>query len=272
LGANTSSSLVHEASTNSPAIQCARCIKSGMTCDGYAEKKLPVKFVAVQPLAIQPNPSASLQLDEQEMRYFQDFVQDRFIDHRRKSLASRRQFLVTDTFFWGGIVLQESHATACTRHAIVAISALVRGLHRQWALCPLPSEKTEVIDPHHEFSLLQYHKALQNLRSEVLLSNYTNGPRTALVACLVLSFFDMLYGHGAFAARHMTYGRQIVTHWREKARTQGYNWIHALNQWTKYPAYSCVWIYRELIVGRSPARVICRSRYQQTTHGNTDEI
>lgn len=192
-----------------------------MACDGYPDSKLPVKFVAVRPWSIQPNPSVSLQLDEQEMRYFQDFVQDRFIDSRRKSLASSHQFLVTDTFFWTGIVLQEGHATACTRHAIVAISALARSLHHHWAQGLQLPEETGAPDPHHEFSLLQYHKALQNLRAAILSLDYTNGPRSALVACLVLSFFDMLYGHGDFAARHMKYGRQILAHWRRKSKSPG---------------------------------------------------
>ena len=180
-----------------------------MTCDGYTVKSAFIKFISVRPLAISipPAPSGDLYLDEQEMRYFQDFVQDRFIDSRRKSLSSSRKFLVTDTFFWSGIVLQEGHSTPCTRHAIVAISALVRSLHHHWQE---HFDAPDTTDPHHEFALLQYQKALRNLRTAILIPDDVNGPRVALVACLVLAFFDMLYGNGTFAARHMEYGRQIL--------------------------------------------------------------
>lgn len=191
-----------------------------MICDGFSEKPV-AKFITVKPLAVKfnQNPSVSLQLDEQEMRYFQDFVQDRFIDNRRKSVTSPRQFLVTDTFFWVGIVLQEGHASACTRHAIVAISALVRSLHHHWTK-RTPAD-TVTLDPHHEFSLLQYHKAVRNLRTAVLQADDTDSPRTALVACLVLSFFDMLYGHGDFAAQHLAYARKVLIHWRKRNTQPG---------------------------------------------------
>lgn len=177
-----------------------------------------MKFIPVRPhaVSIAPAPSENLNLDEQELRYFQDFVQDRFIDNRRKSLSSPRKFLVTDTFFWTGIVLREGHATPCTRHAIIAISALVRSLHQSWQ-----QDKTGTSSPHHEFALLQYHKALRIQRTAIVLSDEVHGPRTALVACLVLAFFDMLYGHGAFAAQHMAYGRQILTEWRKKGNSLG---------------------------------------------------
>jgi hypothetical protein len=36
-----------------------------------------------------------------------------------------------------------------------------------------------------------------------------------------MGFFDMLYGHGAFAARHMEYGRQIIAAWRNKGNSLG---------------------------------------------------
>ena len=181
-----------------------------MTCDGYPEKTAVTRFIAVRPLAISipPIPAGDLHLDEQELRYFQDFVQDRFVDNSRKSLSSSRKFLVTDTFFWSGIVLQEGHSTSCTRHAIVAIGALVRSLHQHWQR---GLGAPDLPDHHHEFALLQYHKALRNLRAAILRPGEASDPRTALVACLVLAFFDMLYGHGTFAARHTEHGRQILS-------------------------------------------------------------
>ena len=188
-----------------------------MGCEGYLTK--PARFIAVRPLAVALNPSVSLPLDEQEMRYFQDFVQDRFIDNRTKSVSSPHGFLVTDTFFWVGIVLQESHISACTRHAIVAISALARSLHR-FGMQRAPADSV-VPNPHHEFSLQQYHKALRNLRSAVLRADESDGPRAALVACLVLALFDLLYGHGAFAAQHMAFGRQLLSHWRKRNQHPG---------------------------------------------------
>ena len=156
-----------------------------MTCDGYPDRAAS-KFIAfaARPLAIQPNPSVSLQLDEQEMRYFQDFVQDRFIDNGKKSLGSPRRLLVTDTFFWIGIVLQEVHVAESTRHAIVAISALVRSIYHHWAEGVRTPAATGALDPHHEFSLLQYHKAVRSLRTSITKTD----DKSALVACLVLSF------------------------------------------------------------------------------------
>ena len=150
------------------------------------------------------------------MRYFQDFVQDRFVDNHKSSTASPRPFHVSDMFFWSGIVLQEGHATSATRHAIIAISALVRSLHSQGAQDPLNPLSTKILNPHLIFSLVQYQKALRTFRTGIIQSHHAIDSRTALIACLVLSFFDMLHGHRAFAARHMAYGRQLVNSWRQQ--------------------------------------------------------
>jgi hypothetical protein len=114
---------------------CKRCIKFGTHCDGYANQDY--KFVTtIKPRPLRAAglslyaPSVGLPLNEQEMKYFQDFIQDSSLGHQGRCFVSQHQLLFSDSFFWNGIVLQESHATACARHAVVALGALARSMQQ----------------------------------------------------------------------------------------------------------------------------------------------
>lgn len=112
-----------------------------------------------------------------------------------------------DTFFWRGVVLQESQTNFSVRHAIVAISALARSTQR--TMCGSHRMDTNN-GTHREFALHQYEKAIQGLRGSMLSADLDNSLRTTLICCIVLAFFDNFTGNSGFALHHIRHAREVL--------------------------------------------------------------
>ncbi|TAQ84127.1 hypothetical protein B7494_g7553 [Chlorociboria aeruginascens] len=208
---------------------CIRCAKFGLECDGYGTRTTatgkngqnPAPFVPIAPrfpsLSLYA-PSVALKLEQAERRYFQDFVENTSLDLQGRGFLSHDQNVFTDSFFWNGIALRESHRAPCIRHAIVAIGALARSLQIRHRRPPPEIDALSQLDHHHEFALQQYDKAIRHLREYARLSDGKTGTAITLIACLVLASFDSIHGDRKCAAQHIKFGRKVLSDW--KARQQ----------------------------------------------------
>ncbi|KAL2072939.1 hypothetical protein VTL71DRAFT_10263 [Oculimacula yallundae] len=194
---------------------CHRCLKSGWHCDGYDHvvalpQAPPLALAPLRPRSISTTssqtssptislfvPSMSLDLYDEEQRYFQSFVDDVSIHLQGH-----------DTFFWRGVALQESHINYSVRHGIVAIGALAKSADR--SLCGSYRMDTSH-STHREFALQQYEKAIQGLRQSMDVIPHGNCVRASIISCLVLAFFDNFIGNGGFALQHIRHARDIMS-------------------------------------------------------------
>ncbi|PVH75905.1 hypothetical protein DL98DRAFT_465918 [Cadophora sp. DSE1049] len=194
---------------------CHRCLKSGWHCDGYDHvvnlpPAAPLTLAPIRPRSISSSsspsssptaslyaPSLSLDLYDEEQRYFQSFIDDVSIHLQGH-----------DTFFWRGVALQESQTNFSVRHAIVAIGALARSTDR--SLCGSHRMDTSH-GSHREFALQQYEKAIQGLRESMNHIEHSKGIRASVISCLVLAFFDNFIGNGGFALQHIRHARGLLT-------------------------------------------------------------
>ncbi len=190
---------------------CLRCTKSGWHCDGYEHvnkvftsrpKELVLAPILPRTPSHSPSPKPSLHnplfiqdLDEQENRYFQSFIDDVSI-----------HLPAHDAFFWRGIVLQASHTCASVRHGIAAIGALAKSSNRIMS-------GTHRMEPaqgvHREFALQQYQKAIQGFRHSIHTIHQNGGAKQTIAICLILAFFDNFIGNGGFALQHVRYAREV---------------------------------------------------------------
>ncbi|KAF4637489.1 hypothetical protein G7Y89_g591 [Cudoniella acicularis] len=215
---------------------CVRCFKSGWQCDGYEHtgesssssagpssasnsqlsRLLPRDSHSPspssrsrsrspgQPLLTSYSPQMPAQLDQEERRYFQCFIEESCVNLQEG-----------DVYFWKDAAIQASHTTACVRHALVAIGALARS-----------TQKTAnghhfmdaALGVHREFALQQYQKALGELREAISTQENGDASQSTLLSCLVLAFFDNFIGNSGFAAQHIRYARKVLYNISENLR------------------------------------------------------
>src|ERR1700710_953308 len=185
---------------------CLRCAKSGWQCDGYdwSSSNLASLPCPPSPKSSLYTPSVALDLDEREWKYFQVYAEQKptSLDHRD-----------TNCFSWKQIVLQECHSNPCVRHTMVAQGALAMSqvARTPWAYF---FGVNAAQNPHHEFALTQYEKALRALRSSISGFQKGKGVRATLISSLALSLFDCCCGNGAFAAQHVRFGKKLLSTWQ----------------------------------------------------------
>jgi len=178
---------------------CLRCQKFGRTCDGYAalpSRRGPV-VAPIQPrtpsLSLY-SPSSSIHGTEDESRYFQAFVE----------FSARELPGYFDADFWSRVVLQESHAVASIRHAVIAIGALNRGLEKASRSLIKANVIQDIDKRHHEHAVLHHLKAVQSLNRYLSMSRPPQ-LRVALISCLLFICFETLLGSYASGIQQ-TYG------------------------------------------------------------------
>ncbi|KAH8601853.1 hypothetical protein B0O99DRAFT_562579 [Bisporella sp. PMI_857] len=183
---------------------CVRCAKSGWKCDGYEHRSANSSSSS---LLRTPSPGSylytpsSLDLNEQERRYFQTYI-----DKAPLSLYARGG---DESSVFKQIMLQESNTNSCVRHAIVASGALIKSfdLDCKWAYM---RRLSNVQNPHHEFALFQYQKAILELRTSIDALQSGTGARETLVSAITLAYFDFFADNGGFAIQHIHFGRKIL--------------------------------------------------------------
>jgi hypothetical protein len=123
--------------------------------------------------------------EEPEFKYFQYYCED---------VAAQIQGPLND-HVWDRLIPQASEGFPFVRHAIVALGALSRSRRLAGS-----SKEPPLFDPHRQYALAQYCKALRGMR-ESLTGDFTDG-RKALISCLLVFCFESLQGHPAAASVH----------------------------------------------------------------------
>lgn len=141
-----------------------------------------------------PNPTHLFSRTE-DSRYFKVFC-----DTTGPHLA---EYL--DSHLWNYIVLQASEQETFTRHAVIALGAL----NKAWEDCL--SKKT-VPDgaQHYEAAFREYGKSIQGIWKACAEYHYNR--RTILIACLLATCFEYLYGNVALALSHVKNGITLNMH------------------------------------------------------------
>ena len=141
----------------------------------------------------QPPSIPLLNLDTEEMAYYQFFVDE--VSTQLKLPDSQ-------------LILQESSSNASVRHAIVAIGALARSA--QMSLCGTYRMDVKV-GSHRAFALHQYQKAIEGLRGNIVHLDSSTYIRTGVTCCLLLAFFDNFIGNRGFSLQHIRYARETLS-------------------------------------------------------------
>jgi len=156
-------------------------------------------------------PSIDLPFSDQEALYFQQF---------RENTASELSGFF-DSAFWARTVLQECHAEASIRYAVVALGALYKTLEKN-SESPPSSPSNAVLDPsdqaqrHWEMAVRQYSNACISLAA--VNSSDTRSNRTRLIASVLLACFDSFVGDHKLAIRQIQNGLGLLEQLRVEKR------------------------------------------------------
>ena len=200
--------------------ECARCLKAGMRCAGYASDvsaRLNPVFLATRPLlpredvmsGLSFTRPSSLLLNESEIehRYFQHFQ-----DQTTSGFSMN-----FDNSLWNRLILQTSRHEPFVRHAVVAIGAISKSIQIDPSLNrahePTGSTKhqNQMANLHRKFAFLEYSKSLKEMKNIILKANFS--PRQALLASLLSFCFENFLGNRPVAMYHAQAGHQILQTW-----------------------------------------------------------
>ncbi|KAF7858469.1 hypothetical protein EAF04_009069 [Stromatinia cepivora] len=249
---------------------CFRCTKSGIRCRGYttqvptATKMKDVIRQGLVPICPAPptlpnNEPSYLNLSEQELLYFQDFASPASADPYGMIMdTARRTARSIESFFWTEAVLQESFATPCIRHGIVAIPALLRSFQ-------LDTNNSQQAQDHEQFALKQYGKTLRSTRDFIETTKCTaEHSRTLFISSMILAHFDCFYGNRNLATSHMQCARSLLTKETSKLLDDRFVCVlmslHSVNYSTM--GFESEFSYRQAISGKEHRR---SSQYSSDT-------
>ena len=125
-----------------------------------------------------------------------------------------------DSVFWSRLVLQECHAEAAIRHAVVALGALYKTLDKTTE--SPPSSPAAVVDTadsawqHWEVAVRSYSEACTSLFTVAGQDSRAN--RTRLMASILLACFDSFIGDHKQAIRQIQNGLALLEQLRAQRR------------------------------------------------------
>lgn len=174
---------------------CERCLKFGVKCDGYETtqkfkkevalivpgRKIAIKEETTPPsLVLQPDLIWHLLVDAEDSQYFRYFR-----DETTLELAGGYH----EEPLWNRMILQSCHEAPCIQKMALSIAGLTRAM-RASNITDLKTTN----DPHIEYALQQYSKALHHFRVYAL-SDGSPDPRMLLMAGLLIYTFECLQGN-----------------------------------------------------------------------------
>jgi hypothetical protein len=122
-----------------------------------------------------------------------------------------------ETDIWSRLIIQACHQEPFARHAIVSIGALDLAIEYKtsqsgtWA-----RDQGEYADnPHHQFALQQYGKALKLMRDSPS-EDEEHHVRKALISCLLIICFETYRGDPDLAIIQAQSAVQVLTSWLRK--------------------------------------------------------
>jgi hypothetical protein len=131
---------------------------------------------------------------EDEARYFRFYCEN---------VAAQLQGPL-ETTLWDRIIPQAVESEPIIRHAVVAVAALNKSR----------IDATQGVgksNPHHQYALLQYGKALKKIRDA--LTGGVQDPRRSLMACLLVFCLESLQGYQSSASNQASVGVALLVRW-----------------------------------------------------------
>ncbi|ETN45561.1 uncharacterized protein HMPREF1541_09393 [Cyphellophora europaea CBS 101466] len=163
---------------------CARCIKAGRQCLGYAPwRQLGPSSKSPSPRVLTPFRAAN----EEEDLYFRIFLED----------GRKQSVVASDVDFWKTLVPQLSEADPAIRYAAIAVGAFMM---QRRDIQGLPDA-----DLPARSALTYYNKSIQ----EMLSAPGTVKKETALVSNVLYTCLECLQGHDSEALALFRSGRKI---------------------------------------------------------------
>jgi hypothetical protein len=200
---------------------CARCVKFGVECDGYAlPNKTPIPPPTSRVLLprtysqLRPLPTlrmyrlntSPLFADEQEGRYFTIYCNE-------MAQQLRGPF---PTSLWDRLIPQTSEAEPFIRHAIIGIGALSKINQNIKSARLLGNLST--VTPNYSYALEQYGKAIRGFRN--MISRGERDIKKVLIACILVFCFETLHARPGTAVANATSGLMLLLQWMQANATQ----------------------------------------------------
>jgi hypothetical protein len=193
---------------------CNRCLKFGVTCDGYASNKQPspVPYILpkerppgssntaestfslplplprplpVPPERILPSTHSSTEETDWNRRPFQNYYNE----------AAAHIRGIFQTSFWEKLASPEiCRESPFIQHGIIAVGTLSRLSQRETNIDPAIMDRISAqMSTGYSYALNHYDQALQGSRAAI--ANGQNNIRKALIACLLVFCFESLQGN-----------------------------------------------------------------------------
>jgi len=176
-------------------------------CDGYATPPVPKpKTVHTGPrllvpkgvvqtsnLCVQPHTGPDFSCED-EARYFQFYCEN----------VAAQLSGPFKTTLWDRLIPQAVATEPLIKHAVVAVAALNRSRIDV-------AKGMGKSNPHHQFALLQYGKALKRIRDT--LTEGIKDPRRSLMACMLVFCLECLQGYQSSASNQASVGVALLQRW-----------------------------------------------------------
>lgn len=105
-------------------------------------------------------------------------------------------------------MLQACHSDSCILEAVVALAALRMSLSTVQK--STIAQGDDMPAQHYHFALLQYSKAIRNMRKSLVPSNIGNDIRKVLICCLLVFCFEAFQGNHSVAISHAKSGCRLL--------------------------------------------------------------
>jgi Fungal specific transcription factor domain len=153
------------------------------------------------------SPSIPLFHDETEAHYFQVYCER----------TATKVGGCWENDIWSRLIIQACHQEPFARHAIVSIGALDLAIEYQTPQSRNPAgDQGEYADnPHHQFALQQYGKALKLMRDSPS-EDEEHHVRKALISCLLIICFETYRGDPDLAVTQAQSALQVLASWLRK--------------------------------------------------------
>ncbi|ESZ97867.1 hypothetical protein SBOR_1743 [Sclerotinia borealis F-4128] len=214
--------------------ECNRCQVFGVPCEGYGVRisisrrkpdpkpllprtgevshlSLSTQSSHSPPLTPLSSPSTRLPFrDEMEERYFRTYLTKTSIS------VTWSQSRVFSSSLWDRIIMQAAHDESYLREMLIAIGSFTESKDVQ-----LRGYKDEAVQMRI-FAVKRYGLALRSMSVGLSKLESSDGPRKALIGCLLVCCFEWLLGNNLTALTHAGSGIRILRQWLRSYKAKNY--------------------------------------------------
>lgn len=183
---------------------CLRCTKFGVECEGYDVQSSinPPSSRQPRPLLPQIKNNTPIQII-QRTAVFQDQSEYQYFLHFRDEVTLNLASIAPQPI-WNTVLLRACNDSLALRDLTSSVAAL--SLSRN-------STRTNINSSEHRmFAARYYGKALRGIQVQINTSNDTDATRFALLASLLVFYFESLQGEHANAIKHIKSAMSMMRH------------------------------------------------------------